>query len=320
MNSENAYPHLLRPLDVGRTRLANRVVMGSMHTRLELRDNAIAREAAYYAARARGGTGLIVTGGYAPNPYGRMDEETPVLDSLDKARALQPIARAVHEYDTRICLQILHAGRYAQLGETVAPSPVPTRINKVAPRALTAAEVETTIEDFVRTVLENKARIVDELVEGRSLGELDADVMSELQRMLRRLDVSAESLRSREHGRDHLARVLRSAGEEYIRDQGERLGPETKAALVPVSEGAIQALAAVLAGPREQVYRIASSRDPGMRYTLEVIGADVTCDCRGFHYRGACTHARVLKDHLVSGEPVPDAYERVGEPAAAGAP
>ena len=153
MNSENAYPHLLRPLDVGRTRLANRVVMGSMHTRLELRDNAIAREAAYYAARARGGTGLIVTGGYAPNPYGRMDEETPVLDSLDKARALRPIARAVHEHDTRICLQILHAGRYAQLAETVAPSPIPTRINKVAPRALTAAEVETTIEDFVRSAV-----------------------------------------------------------------------------------------------------------------------------------------------------------------------
>ena len=151
MNSENAYPHLLRPLDVGRTRLANRVVMGSMHTRLELRDNAIAREAAYYAARARGGTGLIVTGGYAPNPYGRMDEETPVLDSLDKARALRPIADAVHEHDTRICLQILHSGRYAQLAETVAPSPIPTRINKVAPRALTEAEVETTIEDFVRS-------------------------------------------------------------------------------------------------------------------------------------------------------------------------
>ena len=151
MNSENGYPHLLRPLDVGRTRLANRVVMGSMHTRLELRDNAIAREAAYYAARARGGTGLIVTGGYAPNPYGRMDEETPVLDSLDKARALRPIAEAVHEHDTRICLHILHSGRYAQLAETVAPSPIPTRINKVSPRALTEAEVETTIEDFVRS-------------------------------------------------------------------------------------------------------------------------------------------------------------------------
>ena len=134
MKSENRYPHLLRPLEVGGARLANRVVMGSMHTRLELRDNAIAREAAYYAARAQGGTGLIVTGGYAPNPYGRMDEETPVLDSLEKARALRPIARAVHEHDTRICLQILHSGRYAQLAETVAPSPVPTRINKVVPR------------------------------------------------------------------------------------------------------------------------------------------------------------------------------------------
>ena len=125
--------------------------MGSMHTRLELRDNAIAREAAYYAARAQGGTGLSVTGGYAPNPYGRMDEETPVLDSLGKARSLKPIADAVHRHDTKICLQILHSGRYAQLGETVAPSAVPTRINKVAPRALSPAEVEETIEEFVRT-------------------------------------------------------------------------------------------------------------------------------------------------------------------------
>ena len=153
MNSDNTYPHLLRPLEIGRTRLANRVVMGSMHTRLELRDNAIAREAAYYAARARGGTGLIVTGGYAPNPFGRMDEETQVLDSLEKARSLKPITDAVHEYDTRICLQILHSGRYAQLAETVAPSPIPTRINKVSPRALTAAEVEDTIEDFVRSAV-----------------------------------------------------------------------------------------------------------------------------------------------------------------------
>ena len=153
MKSETPYPHLLRPLDVGHARLANRVVMGSMHTRLELRDNAVAREAAYYEARARGGTGLIVTGGYAPNPYGRMDEETQVLDSVDKARALRPITEAVHRHDTRICLQILHAGRYAQLGETVAPSPIPTRINKVRPRALSAAEVEDTVEDFVRSAV-----------------------------------------------------------------------------------------------------------------------------------------------------------------------
>ncbi len=194
------------------------------------------------------------------------------------------------------------------------------RIGQAGTVNVTYMVARGTIEEFVRTVLENKARIVDELVEGRSLGDLDADVMSELQRMLRRLDVSAESLRAGEHGREHMAQVLRDAGEEYIRDQGERLGAETKAALVPVSEGAIQALAAVLAGPRERVYRIASSRDPGLRYTVEVIGADVTCDCRGFHYRGACTHARVLKDHLVSGEPLPDAYERVGEPAGAGAP
>ena len=150
MNVENPYPHLLRRLEIGRVRLANRVVMGSMHTRLELRDNAIAREAAYYAARAKGGTGLIVTGGYAPNPYGRMDEETPVLDSVEKARALRPIADAVHEHDTKICLQILHSGRYAQPRQTWAVAG-PDPDNKVRPRALSAAEVEGTIEDFVQS-------------------------------------------------------------------------------------------------------------------------------------------------------------------------
>ena len=197
------------------------------------------------------------------------------------------------------------------------------RIGQAGTVNVTYMVARGTIEEFVRTVLENKARIVDELVEGRSLGDLDADVMGELQRMLRRLDVSADSLRAGEHGREHLAEVLRDAGEEYIREQGERLGPETKAALVPVSEGAIQALAAVLAGPRERVYRIASSRDPGVRYTLEVIGADVTCDCRGFHYRGACSPARTLKESLVAGGPVPPAYEPVeaaSAPAEAASP
>ena len=213
MTSENPYPHLLRPLEVGGTRLANRVVMGSMHTRLELRDNAIAREAAYYAARAKGGTGLIVTGGYAPNPYGRMDEETQVLDSLEKARSLGPITDAVHEYDTRICLQILHSGRYAQLAETVAPSPIPTRINKVSPRALTAAEIEDTIEDFVRSA-----------VLAREAGFDGVEIMGSEGYLITQFCVSATNRRDDEWGGGFENRIRFPV--EIVRRTRERVGDD----------------------------------------------------------------------------------------------
>jgi SWI/SNF-related matrix-associated actin-dependent regulator 1 of chromatin subfamily A len=186
------------------------------------------------------------------------------------------------------------------------------RIGQTGSVSVTYMVAGGTIEEFVRTVLERKARIVDDLVEGKSLGaDLDADVMSELRRMLKKLDARFESLRTGEVTEAELTDVLRAASEEYVQEQAEHLSDEAQAALVPVSEGAIRALATVLSGPRRQVYRIASSRDESVRYTLEVVGADVTCDCKGFHYRGACVHARALKEHLVAGTPVPATYERV---------
>jgi 2,4-dienoyl-CoA reductase (NADPH2) len=144
------FPVLLSPLAAGRHVLRNRVVMGSMHMRLELLDRPIEREAAFYAERARGGVGLIITGGYAPNPEGRIDEDAPVLDDAAHAAALRPIPRAVHEHGAKILLQVLHAGRSAKVPQPVGASAIPSPINRRAPRALAGDEVRRTIDDFVR--------------------------------------------------------------------------------------------------------------------------------------------------------------------------
>jgi 2,4-dienoyl-CoA reductase (NADPH2) len=144
------YPTLLSPLQAGTHRLRNRVIMGSMHTRLELLDRAIERQAAFYAERAKAGVALIVTGGYAPNAEGRIDEDAPVLDSAEHAHTLRPIPQAVHAHGGKILLQVLHAGRYAKVPQPVGASEIPSRINPRAPRRLSEAEIGATIEDIAR--------------------------------------------------------------------------------------------------------------------------------------------------------------------------
>ena len=124
--------------------------MGSMHTLIDRLDRPYERLAAFYAARARGGAALIVTGGVAPNKFGGMDEHTSILINENQADAYRFITNAVHAEDGRICMQVLHAGRYGDLAETVGASAISTRINKIEPRALKTDEVEATIEDFVR--------------------------------------------------------------------------------------------------------------------------------------------------------------------------
>src|SRR5215212_2704369 len=145
-----AYPTLLSPLQVGRHRLRNRAIMGSMHTRLELLDRAIERQVAFYAERAKGGVALIITGGFSPNLDGRIDEDAPALMDRSHAAELRPITAAVHEHGAKILLQILHAGRYAKVPQPVGPSSIPSPINKRGPRPLDDGEIESTIDDFVR--------------------------------------------------------------------------------------------------------------------------------------------------------------------------
>ncbi|SMC19465.1 2,4-dienoyl-CoA reductase (NADPH2) [Andreprevotia lacus DSM 23236] len=143
-----AYLHLLAPLDLGFTTLKNRVLMGSMHTGLEEADDGPEKLAAFYAERARGGVGLIVTGGIAPNPAGRIYPDAAMLASEADVPRHTPVTRAVHEAGGKICLQILHAGRYAYHPESVAPSAITAPISPFTPHALSVAEIEATIADF----------------------------------------------------------------------------------------------------------------------------------------------------------------------------
>ena len=147
--SEQLYPLLLSPLKVGTHTLPNRVIMGSLHTRLENEPDGIQRLAEFYAARARGGVGLVVTGGVSPNFEGRVEQGAWVLDSIDKLAQHTPIVQAVHEAGGKIALQILHTGIYAKHDEIVGPSALRSVINPRQPRAFTVEQIEQTIEDFV---------------------------------------------------------------------------------------------------------------------------------------------------------------------------
>lgn len=145
-----AYPHLLAPLDLGFVTLRNRVLMGSMHTGLEDRPEHFPRLAEYFAERARGGVGLIVTGGFAPNIEGWLAPFASRLASRAAARRHRGITDAVHAEGGRIALQILHAGRYGYHPLSVAPSRIRSPITPFTPRALSTAGVERQIRAFVR--------------------------------------------------------------------------------------------------------------------------------------------------------------------------
>ena len=144
------YPHLLAPLDLGFTTLANRVLMGSMHTGLEDKARDYPRLAAYFAERARGGAGLIVTGGIAPNRAGWTAPFAGKLASRWEVARHRLITDAVHAEQGKICMQILHAGRYGYHPLAVAPSPIKSPISPFKPRALSDSGVERQIRDFVR--------------------------------------------------------------------------------------------------------------------------------------------------------------------------
>ena len=144
------YPHLLEPLDLGFTTLKNRVIMGSMHVGLEEAPNGFERMAAFYAERARGGVGLIVTGGIAPNPEGATYTGSAKLTNDEEVAEHRLITEAVHRDGGRIAMQILHTGRYAFSEDSVSASAIQAPINPFVPHALTDEEIERTIEDFAR--------------------------------------------------------------------------------------------------------------------------------------------------------------------------
>lgn len=142
------YEKLLSPLDLGFTTLKNRVLMGSMHTMLEEAPNGFERAAAYYAERARGQVGLIVTGGIGPNEEGRVAPHSAMLTNATEVAQHKLITDAVHAEGGKICMQILHSGRYAYHNKGVAPSPLRAPINPMVPREMTIEDIHRTIDDY----------------------------------------------------------------------------------------------------------------------------------------------------------------------------
>src|SRR6476646_844210 len=146
----NAYPHLLAPLDLGFTTLRNRVLLGSMHPGREDSPGGFAKLAVFYAARARGGVSLIVTGGIAPNRVGRLGPRASQLSFGWQVAKHRRVTDAVHAEGGRIALQILHAGRYAHHPLSVAPSALRSPITPFTPRALSRFGIERTLAAYVR--------------------------------------------------------------------------------------------------------------------------------------------------------------------------
>lgn len=182
-----AYPHLFAPLDLGFTTLRNRILMGSMHTGLEDRARDFPKLAAYFAERAAGGVGLIVTGGFAPNVVGWLKPFGGKLSWPWEVRPHRQVTAAVHAHGAKICLQLLHAGRYAYHPLSVAPSKLKAPINPFTPRALSARGVERQIDAYAHAaklareagydgveVMGSEGYLINEFVAPRSNRRTDA--------------------------------------------------------------------------------------------------------------------------------------------------
>jgi 2,4-dienoyl-CoA reductase (NADPH2) len=155
-HAHELYPNLLAPLDLGHVTLSNRVLMGSMHVGLEDSKTSLTKLGTYFARRAEGGVGLIVTGGIAPNRAGWVKPFAGKLTNALEERLHRQVTEPVHEAGGRIAMQILHAGRYAYHPLAVAPSAIKAPIGMFKPRALSARGVKRTIKDFASCALRAK--------------------------------------------------------------------------------------------------------------------------------------------------------------------
>ncbi|MER6309393.1 NADPH-dependent 2,4-dienoyl-CoA reductase [Streptomyces sp. NPDC001657] len=203
----------MSPLDLGFTTLPNRVLMGSMHIGLEEAENGFARMAAFYAERARGGVGLMVTGGIAPNDAGRPYEGGAKLTTEAEAAQHRTVTEAVHAAGGRIAMQILHFGRYAYHQDLVAPSALQAPISPFTPHALTDAEVEQTVEDYVRAA---------ELA--RSAGYDGVEIMGSEGYLINEFVVGATNHRTDRWGGSYENRMRFPV--EIVRRTRERVGPD----------------------------------------------------------------------------------------------
>ncbi|MEV2278466.1 NADPH-dependent 2,4-dienoyl-CoA reductase [Nocardiopsis sp. NPDC049922] len=207
------YPHLLAPLDLGFTTLPNRVIMGSMHVGLEEVPGGFERMAAFYAERARGGVGLIITGGISPNEEGVTFKGAAKLTTEAEADEHRVITEAVHREGGRIAMQILHTGRYAFSEDSVAPSAIQAPISPFTPRELTDEDVERTIDDFARAA---------ELA--RSAGYDGVEIMGSEGYLINQFIVSATNRREDRWGGSYENRTRFPL--EIVRRVRERVGPD----------------------------------------------------------------------------------------------
>lgn len=207
------YPNMLSPLTVGKYTLPNRVIMGSMHLALEEMPGGFERMAEFYAERARGEAGLMVTGGIAPNHEGRPAEIGAVMCSDEDVRQHRLITDAVHEAGGLIVMQILHFGRYAKHDQLVAPSAITAPINPREPHALTGDEVFQTIEDF--------ARAAELAIEA---GYDGVEVMGSEGYLLNEFTAAHTNHRDDEWGGDHERRMRFPV--EVVKAVRERIGPD----------------------------------------------------------------------------------------------
>lgn len=185
--TDTAYPHLFTPLDLGFTRLRNRILMGSMHTGLEDHARDFPKLATYFGERAAGGAALLVTGGFAPNVVGWLAPFGSKLSWPWEVGRHRQVTAAVHSHGAKICLQLLHAGRYGYHPLQVAPSKLKAPINPFTPRALSARGVERHIADYARAaryareagydgveVMGSEGYLINEFIAPRTNGRSDA--------------------------------------------------------------------------------------------------------------------------------------------------
>ncbi len=209
------YPHLFAPLDLGHVTLPNRVLMGSMHTGLEDHARDYDKLAAYFAERARGGVGLIVTGGLAPSVEGWLAPFGGRMSMPWHVARHRKVTRAVHAEGGRICMQILHGGRYSYHPLSVAPSKVKSPITPFTPRALTSRGVERTIGDFVNSARKAQDARYDGVEVMGSEGYLINEFLVE--RTNRRDDDWGGSVEKRQRFPVEIVRRMREAvGRDFI--------------------------------------------------------------------------------------------------------
>ncbi|AXK72506.1 NADPH-dependent 2,4-dienoyl-CoA reductase [Lysobacter sp. TY2-98] len=207
------FPHLFAPLDLGFVTLRNRVLMGSMHTGLEDHARDFPKLAAYFAERAEGGVGLMVTGGFAPNVRGWLKPLSGTLSMPWQVRRHRQVTSAVHANGGRICLQILHAGRYGYHPLQVAPSAIKAPINPFSPKALSASGVERQIRAFARS-----AKLA------REAGYDGVEVMGSEGYLLNQFTASRTNKRSDAWGGDATKRMRFAV--EIVRRIREACGPD----------------------------------------------------------------------------------------------